>query len=348
MVTPHSEEATMKAYAAIDLHSNNSVLSVIDEKGARLHEHRYPNELPPLIEALAPYRKKLAGVVVESTYNWYWLVDGLMDAGFEVRLAHTAAVPQYAGLKHGDDHTDARHLAELLRLGILPEGFIYPREQRAVRDLLRQRSRLVRLAVRQMVSLQSLWTRHTGQRLTANAIKRLSVGELAPALPDANVRQSADVMLRLWQVIHDESTELEKRVLRQMRSVPDLAHLQTTPGIGAVLGLTILLETGDVHRFAHVGDYASYCRCVDSKRLSNGKQKGRGNAKNGNKYLAWAYIEAANGAIRYCEPAQRWYQRRRAKAHRLVALKAVAHKLARACYHMLREGPDFDVKRAFA
>jgi transposase len=217
-----------------------------------------------------------------------------------------------------------------------------------VRDLLRQRSRLVRLAVRQMVSLQSLWTRHTGQRLTANAIKRLSVGELAPALPDANVRQSADVMLRLWRVIHDESAELEKRVLRQMRSVPDLDHLQSTPGIGTVLGLTILLETGDVHRFAHVGDYASYCRCVDSKRLSNGKQKGRGNAKNGNKYLAWAYIEAANGAIRYCEPAQRWYQRRRAKAHRLVALKAVAHKLARACYHMLREGTDFDVKRAFA
>jgi transposase len=338
----------MKAYAAIDLHSNNSVLSVMDEHGARLHEHRYPNELSLLVEALAPFRETLVGVVVESTYNWYWLVDGLMDAGFRVHLAHTAAVPQYDGLKHGDDQTDARHLANLLRLGILPEGFIYPRQQRAVRDLLRQRSRLVRQAVRQMLSLQSLWTRHTGQRLMANAVKRLSEDELAPVFPDANVRRAATVTLKLWQVLHEESAELEKCVLQQMRPAPELVRLRTTPGIGPVLGLTILLETGDVRRFAHVGDYASYCRCVDSKRLSNGKLKGRGNAKCGNKYLAWAYIEAANFAIRFSEPVQRWYERRRAKGHRLVALKAVAHKLARACYHMLREGTDFDIQRAFA
>jgi transposase len=338
----------MKAYAAIDLHSNNSVLSVIDEHGTRLREHRYPNELISLVEALAAYRDVLVGVVVESTYNWYWLVDGLMDAGFKVHLAHTAAVPQYAGLKHGDDHTDARHLANLLRLGILPEGFIYPRQQRAVRDLLRQRSRLVRQSVRQMLSLQSLWTRHTGQRLSANSVKRLSAEELAPVFPDANVRQAAAVTLKLWHVLHEESAELEKSVLRQMRPAPALVRLRTTPGIGPVLGLTILLETGDVRRFAHVGDYASYCRCVDSKRLSNGKQKGRGNAKCGNRYLAWAYIEAANFAIRFSEPIQRWYERRRVKGHRLVALKAVAHKLARACYHMLRDGTDFDIERAFA
>lgn len=338
----------MKAYAAIDLHSNNSVLSVIDEHGAQLHDHRYPNELPVLIEALGPYRETLAGVVVESTYNWYWLVDGLMDAGFKLHLAHTPAVPQYAGLKHGDDHTDARHLANLLRLGILPEGFIYPRGQRAVRDLLRNRSRLVRQAVRQMLSLQSLWTRHTGQRLSANAVKRLSEEELAPVFSDANVRQSAAVTLKLWRLLHEEAAVLERSVLQQMRPAPALMHLRTTPGIGPVLGLTILLETGDIQRFAHVGDYASYCRCVESKRLSNGKQKGRGNAKCGNRYLAWAYIEAANYAIRFSEPVQRWYQRRRAKGHRLVALKAVAHKLARACFHMLREGSDFDVERAFA
>lgn len=338
----------MKAYAAIDLHSNNSVLSVIDEQGTRVHERRYPNELPALVEALAVYRDVLVGVVVESTYNWYWLVDGLMDAGFKVNLAHTGAVPQYDGLKHGDDHTDARHLANLLRLGILPEGFIYPREQRAVRDLLRQRGRLVRQAVRQMLSLQSLWSRYTGSGLSANAVKKLSEKELAPALSDPNARHGAAVTLRLWQVLHEEAAALEQRVLKQMRPEPALVRLRTTPGIGPVLGLTILLETGDIRRFAHVGDYASYCRCVDSKRLSNGKQKGRGNAKNGNRYLAWAYIEAANFAIRFSKPIQRWYERRRAKGHRLVALKAVAHKLARACYHMLREGTDFDIKRAFS
>ena len=103
----------MKVYAGIDLHSTNSVLTVIDETGQLHHEKRYPNELPVIIAALVPYREELVGVVVESTYNWYWLVDGLMAAGFPARLAHAAGVPQYAGLKHGDDFTDARHLAEL-------------------------------------------------------------------------------------------------------------------------------------------------------------------------------------------------------------------------------------------
>ena len=121
----------------------------------------------------------------------------------------------------------------------------------------------------------------------------------------------------------------------------------TTSGIGEILGLTILLETGPIERFARVGNYASYCRCVGSERISNGKRKGHGNTKSGNKYLAWAYLEAANFAVRYNDKIKRYYQRKRAKTNGVVAIKAVAHKLARACYHMLREGTDFDVDRAF-
>lgn len=120
----------MSLYAAIDLHSTNSVLAVIDEQDALKFRRRLPNDLTVIRNALSPYREDLVGVVVESTYNWYWLVDGLAESGYTMRLAHTAAVPQYAGLKHGDDDSDARHLANLLRLNILPVGFIDPREQR--------------------------------------------------------------------------------------------------------------------------------------------------------------------------------------------------------------------------
>ena len=124
--------------------------------------------------------------------------------------------------------------------------------------------------------------------------------------------------------------------------------MKTAPGIGPILSSIILLETGPIQRFADIGNYASYCRCVNSSRVSNGKKKGEGNAKNGNKYLAWAYVEAANFAVRFCPEAKRFYERKKANTNSIVAIKALAHKLARACYHMLREGTAFDLKRCFA
>ncbi len=131
-------------YSGIDLHSNNSVVSVIDEEDRIVAERRLPNDLGTIIEFLRPHKAELVGVVVESTYNWYWLVDGLQEAGFTVRLANTAAIKKYEGLKHSGDETDARHLAHVLRLGILPTGTILPKEDRAIRDLARKRLQLVR------------------------------------------------------------------------------------------------------------------------------------------------------------------------------------------------------------
>ena len=153
----------MKLYAGIDLHANNSVVVVIDEEDHILYQKRLRNELGELLAALARYQESLQGVVVESTYNWYWLVDGLMAAGHRVHLANTTAIEQYKGLKHTDDESDARWLAHLLRLGILPEGYIYPKAERAVRDLLRKRSQLVRQRTANLLSIQNLVTRNTGQ-----------------------------------------------------------------------------------------------------------------------------------------------------------------------------------------
>ncbi len=118
-------------------------------------------------------------------------------------------------------------------------------------------------------------------------------------------------------------------------------------GIGDILGLTIALETGDIGRFAKVGNYASYCRCVGSEWLSNGTRKGRGNTKNGNKWLAWAYVEASHFAVRFSPEAKRYSQRKAAKTNRIVATKAVAHKLARACFYVIRDGTPFERKRCF-
>ena len=125
----------MTFYAAIDLHSNNGVLVVTDETDRIFVRRRLPNDLEKVTTALAPYASELDSVVVESTFNWYWLVDGLMDAGHRVRLANTAAIATYSGLKHSNDADDAAWLCHLSRVGLLKEGWICPREWRGTRDL---------------------------------------------------------------------------------------------------------------------------------------------------------------------------------------------------------------------
>ncbi|MFN7184485.1 MAG: transposase, partial [Thermomonas haemolytica] len=174
----------MALYAACDLHSNNTVLAVVDEAGALCYRQRLPNDLSLLDAALMPFRDGLAGVAVESTYNAYWLIDGLQAQGYPMRMVNTLAVPQYAGLKHGDDDSDARHLAELMRLGLLPTAYIYPREQRPLRDLLRRRMLLVQQSVRLLQSVQGYWARATGKRLSANGFRHLTRQQLSDTFPE--------------------------------------------------------------------------------------------------------------------------------------------------------------------
>jgi transposase len=338
----------MKLYGGIDLHSNNSVIAVLDEQDKVVYRCRLPNDIELVLAELAPFADDIVGLVVESTYNWYWLVDGLMGAGYQVHLANTAAIVQYEGLKYADDDTDARWLAKLLRLGLLAKGYIYPKEERAVRDLLRRRSRLVQQHTGNLQSVQNLLARNRGRSLSANQIKRLTYEEVDRLLPDAELALAVKGNLAVMRTLQDVIGLLEKTVRGRIKLRPEFKPLLTVSGIGEILGLTIMLETGEIGRFSKVGNYASYCRCVGSERISNGKRKGRGNTKNGNRYLAWAFIEAANFAVRYNAQIKRYYQRKRARTNGIVAIKTVAHKLARACYYILRDQVPFDVNKAFA
>jgi transposase len=337
----------MPLYGGIDLHANNSVVVLLNEQDQVVSQKRLANHLPTILDLLAPYHAEITGLVVESTYNWYWLVDGLMDAGYWVHLANPAAIQQYSGLKYTDDHSDAHWLAHLLRLGVLPEGYIYPKAQRPVRDLLRKRSHLVEQRTANVLSIQNIIVRNTGSRLSANRIKQLSRNDVEGLLPDADQALAVTSALAVVRCLTEQIKAVEKRVSARMQSTPLYELLQTVAGIGPILAQTILLETGDIGRFPHVGDYASYCRCVDSTKVSNGKRKGQGNVKNGNPYLAWAYAEAAHFAIRLHPSVQRYYQRKQTQTTVPVAHKTVAHKLARACYHMMRHQVPFDAAKAF-
>jgi transposase len=335
-------------YSGIDLHSNNSVVTVMDDNDRVVAEKRLPNDLFKIIGFLSPWRDELAGVVVESTYNWYWLVDGLQEAGFQVKLANTGAIKKYDGLKHSGDEADARHLAHLLRLGILPTGTILPPEHRAIRDLARKRMQLVRSRTSHILAIENIMARQHAVKINSNAIKRLTAEGVDQMGLPADVALAVQSNLAVIITLGGQIDLLEKRLQERVGERPDYVLLASVPGIGRILATIILLETGPIDRFAAVGNFASYARCVDSQHTSNGKKKGEGNTRNGNKYLAWAFVEAANFALRFCPEAKRFYERKKAKTNTVVAIKALAHKLARACFHILKERKPFDVTRCFA
>jgi transposase len=272
-----------------------------------------------------------------------------MEADYRVHLANPAAIQQYKGLKYTDDHSDARWLAHLLRLGVVPEGYIYPKAERAVRDLLRKRAHLVRQHTANVLSVQNIMARNTGARFSVKRMQELTKEDLSTLLAEAAQVLAVTSSLVVLDCLRQQIKTLEKTIHKCLKHTPAYEQLLTVQGIGTILAQTIALETGAISRFPTVGNYASYCRCVDSTKISNGKRKGTGNVKNGNPYLAWASMEAAQFALRFQPAAQRFYQRKLAKSRNntVLARKAVAHKLARACYYIMRDLVSYEVTKAF-
>jgi len=335
-------------YCGLDLHSSNVFIGILDEKEKRVFQKRSPNDILVILEYLKPFKGKMRGVVVESTFNWYWLVDGLIEAGYKVHLAHPPAIVQYNGLKVQDDKHSSFHLAKLLKLGILPQGYIFPKEERHIRDLLRKRLMLVQNSTKYILNFKSLMNRNFSVTLNSNEIKKLKPDQLKEKFFKNNhLLLSAQSSISAINYFQAEIKIIEKEILKEAILKPEFQILLTVPGIGKTLGLTIALETGDINRFSKVGNYASYCRCVSSIRSSNGKKKGRGNSKNGNKYLSWAFLEGAHKLRRYCPQAKAFYERKKIKSNTALSIKALAHKLSRACYYMMKDNTGFDIEKIF-
>lgn len=338
----------MELHCGVDLHGDNGFYGIVDETGKRVYKQRLPNSLPEVLAALEPYREELKnGVVVESTFNWYWLVDGLNEHNYRVRLANPAGMEQYNGLKNSDDETDAFFLADLSRLDILPEGYIYPREERPVRDLLRRRLLLVHQKTAHILSFENLVARERGEQISSNRVQQLWPEEVKRFFNDERLALMGRTNIEAIRFLDKQIKQIERVVMGEVKLKPQYEKLLTVPGIGKILAFTIMLETGDISRFMKVGNYSSYCRCVKSCRLSNEKKKGENNRKNGNRYLCWAYVEAANFIRRYCPEAKRWYQRKLSRSKQVVATKALASKICKACYFIMKDQVDFDVTKIF-
>jgi transposase len=323
-------------------------VGIVDETGKRAFKKKLPNDQGVILSTLAPYKNDIVGVVVESTYNWYWLVDLLMAEGYTLHLANPTAIQKYSGLKYSDDKHDAFWLAEMLRLGILPEGYIYPKEDRPIRDLLRKRSHLVKLRTSLVISLQNIINRNSGFKLKGNKIKALTTDHVAPFLEaNEDLAMAGKVSKDSIDFLTRQIKAIEVNVKGKVDLREPYIQLLSIQGIGKILGLTIMLETGPLNRFDKVGNYVSYCRKVSSKWISNDKGKGKGNKKNGNKYLAWAFSEAAELARRYYPEARAYYNRKMKKTNFMIAHAALAHKLARAAYYVMRDQVPFVPEKLF-
>jgi transposase len=265
-----------------------------------------------------------------------------------VHLANPCGIQKYSGLKHADDKHDAFWLAQMLALNILPEGYIYPKEDRPLRDLLRKRAHLVRVRTSLILSLQNIVLRNHGIKIRSSDLKKLTQDPVAEILKDQEElalagkasKESIDFLTRQIQRI--EKVAQNKAILKE-----PFSKLLTLPGVGEILGMTILLETGPIERFKQVGHYASYCRKVPSRWTSNEKVKGKGNTKNGNPYLSWAFSEASDHARQTHGLSRDFYNRKLNKTNASVAHNALAHKLSRAAYFIIRDHVEFEEAKMF-
>jgi transposase len=202
--------------------------------------------------------------------------------------------------------------------------------------------RLVQHRTAHILSVLNTKTRNTGSSLSWSKIEAMTDDQLSKLLGDELIGMAPRASLEVIKSIEEQISKIEKTVKDRAKLRSEFKLVQTVWGVGTILGLTIMYETGEIGRFSQVGDYCSYARCVGSIRISNGKKKGKNNTKNGNRYLAWAYVEAANFASRYYPQAHRFIQRKRAKGNHTLAVKALGHKLARASYYVMRDQVEFD------
>jgi transposase len=335
----------MSFYCGIDLHSKRSQICVVDEEGRKVLERkRVRNELELVLGWLEPFMGDLK-VVVESTFNWYWLVDGLQDAEIDVVLAHTLGMYAITHAKVKTDRRDAFRLARLLRAGEIHEAYIYPRETRPIRDLVRQRTRVVRFRSREYATTRMRLYQHGFLDHSRNSARAIDEEELQsffdhPATRDL-VRQERE-RIRLFSA---QVAELDARIVEYAEVCPDYKRLLGVPGLGSTLAAIVFFETGDITRFASPGKYSSYCRLVAGTCESDGSShRGRG-SKQGNPHLKSAYTQGAQHARRCYSKIRRCYDRQVVRhpgwGSKLIATNIIGHKLAIAVFMILKKGVDY-------
>lgn len=333
----------------IDLHARLLYVCILDRDGEIvLHKpcKARPEELMRLIK---PYLDDLI-IGVECMFSWYWVADFCNQHGIEFILGHALYMKAISGGKTKNDKIDSEKIARLMQGRMFPTAFVYPRDLRGTRDLMRRRIGLMRERGQLIAHVQNTLTQYNHETRFTDLRAIQNHDGIRELFDDPGVQLSIDLDLERIEFYNSKLTKLEYHLNKIARKADPqtLAILQSIHGVGKILSLTILYEIYSIDRFDSVQDFASYARLVKCQHESAGKAKGPKKGKIGNAYLRWALSEASVLFLRGNPDAQKWLEKKTKKHNKAKALTLLSHKLGRAVYFMLKRKTFFDQEKFLA
>lgn len=335
-------------YCGIDLHARTMYVCILNQAGATVLHRNMPAPPEALLKAIAPSRDQIV-VAAECMFTWYWLADLCAEQELPFVLGHALYMKAIHGGKAKNDKIDAQKIAVLLRGGMLPQAYVYPAEMRATRDLLRRRMHLARKRAELLAHVQNTNSQYNLPAIGKKIAYKGNRAGVAEHFADPAVQKSIEVDLALINYYDALLGDVERTIVTPAKhhDANTLYLLQTVPGIGKMLSLVLLYDIHDIHRFPRGQDFVSSCRLVKCAKESAGKRLGTSGSKIGKAHLTWALSEAAVLFLRDHPAAQKYLARLEKKHDKGKALTVLAHKLARAVYHMLRRQVAFDREKFF-
>lgn len=338
-----------KHYCGIDLHTNKMYVCILNQVGDIVLHRNMRTEPAIFLRSIKPFRENLV-VAAECMFAWYWLADLCEDENIPFVLGHALYMRAIHGGKSKNDKIDSHKIAALLKGGLMPMAYVYPRKMRATRDLMRRRNHLMRKRAELFTHIQNTASQYNHQQPLGRIAKPKNREGLVERFELQSVQMSIAANLDVIETYDKVLAVLERDIIENAKTHDSgsYALLKTIPGVGRIIALNLLYEIENIQRFPRVQDFVSYCRLVKCPKESNGKKYGTAGNKIGNAHLRWAFSEAAQLFLKGNEPGRRYLQKISNKHGKGKALSILAHKLGRAVYFMLKNREGFCMNRFLA
>jgi transposase len=333
-------------YCGVDLHARTMYLCIVNQADDILYHKEIPTKAEVFLEKLAPYREDVV-VSVECIFTWYWVADLCTEQKIPFVLGHALYMKAISGAKTKNDRIDSKKLAKLLRAGMIPMAYVYPKPMRSTRDLRRRRMHFVRERADLLTHIQQTNYQYNLPTIDKTLKYKGNREGVAERFEDASARKTVEMDLELIASYDMIIRKLEWHLVHSAKAHDPtvLQILQTIPGIGKILSLVMLYEIHDITRFPRVQDFTSYARLIRPKKTSAGKCYGTGNGRIGNSYLKWAFSEAVVLFLRETREVQPYIRRMERRYGKDNAKGIVAHRLGRTVYYMLKNTQVFDINK---
>ena len=336
-------------YCGIDLHTNKMYLCIINQQNEVVYHRNIKTNPEAFLHAIKPFRENIV-VAAECMFAWYWLADLCYDENIPFILGHALYMRAIHGGKSKNDRIDSRKIAQLLKGGLIPMAYVYPKEMRATRDLLRRRNHFMRKRAELFAHIQNTAMQYNLPEPLGRITKPQNRKDIIERFTDKAVQKSIEANLLMIAAYDEIINGLEYEIIKRAKHHDPVgfALLKTITGVGRIIALNILYEIETINRFPRVQDFASYCRLVKCAKESNGKLYGTSGKKIGNAHLRWAFSQAAQLFLKGNEEGKKYHAKLVRKHNKGKALSIIAHKLGRAAYFMLKNNKPFDMQKFLA